>query len=806
MEVQPDHAAEEIRRLQRCINDLISLLALPAIWTGSEPAQIISSLLDSLLGMLRLDFIYGRLQNPIPIEIVRVAPSQKLPVRPQDFAELLRPWPLEDPRKWPVVVPDPVGDGHIPVVALRLGLHGELGLIVAGSRRANFPRQTDRLLLDVAANQAALALQAAWLLSEQKRIANDERKQSEEGFRAIVETSPECVKLVARDGTLLQMNSAGLAMIGSPSADSVIGGNFYDFLAPEHRERYRKFHEKVCDGQKGFLEFDLINMQGERRHLETHSAPLRYNDGSIVQLGITRDITARKQAEQKLRESELNLNLIINTIPALAWAARTDGSAEFFNQHYLDYVGLTSEQLRDWKWTATVQPDDLGGLTEKWQCIMASGRAGEAEARLRRFDGEYRRFLFRANPLRDKSGNVVKWFGVNTDVEDWKRAEEELRRSEAFLAEGQRLSSTGSFFWRVDNDEIRFSAELYRLFEFEQDSPLTIERIAARVHPEDIPLLQEKLECARSDRGGLDYEIRLQMPDGKIKYCSTVARSYKRQDGGLEYCGAIRDITEQNLSEQALSKLRAELAHLARVTSLGALTASIAHEVNQPLSGIITNANTCLRMLDADPPNVQGARETARRAIRDSNRASQVVTRLRALFTKEEPTFELVDLNEATREVIALSLHALRINRVVLRSELTDIPCVWGDRVQLQQVILNLVQNAIDAMTTIEDRPRQLLIRTERDQGGWVRLSARDTGVGFDAKAMEHLFESFYTTKRSGMGIGLSVSRSIIESHQGRLWAEPNNGPGAMFSFSIPRHAEGVTGVHSLGAASTSRQ
>jgi PAS domain S-box-containing protein len=176
----------------------------------------------------------------------------------------------------------------------------------------------------------------------------------------------------------------------------------------------------------------------------------------------------------------------------------------FTSKGNLDFVGLTAEQLQDWKWTATVHPDDLNGLAEKWQSVMASGRAGEAEARLRRFDGEYRRFLFRTNPLHDESGNVVKWFGVNTDVEDRRRAEEELRRSEAFLAEGQRLSSTGSFFWRVDNDEVRFSAELYRLFEFEQDSPLTIERIAARVHPEDIPLLQEKIERARNDRGGLD--------------------------------------------------------------------------------------------------------------------------------------------------------------------------------------------------------------------------------------------------------------------------------------------------------------
>ena len=234
---------------------------------------------------------------------------------------------------------------------------------------------------------------------------------------------------------------------------------------------------------------------------------------------------------------------------------------------------------------------------------------------------------------------------------------------------------------------------------------------------------------------------------------------------------------------------------MARVTSLGALTASIAHEVNQPLSGIITNASTCLRMLAADPPNVDGARETARRTIRDGNRASDVITRLRALFSKKDATTESVDLNEATREVIALSLSELQRNRVILRPELADdLPPVTGDRVQLQQVILNLLRNASDAMSGVDDRPRQLVIRTERDEGDRVRLTVQDAGVGFDPQGVDRLFEAFYTTKSGGMGIGLSVSRSIIESHHGRLWAAPNDGPGATFSFSIPRAAEGCDG------------
>jgi C4-dicarboxylate-specific signal transduction histidine kinase len=231
------------------------------------------------------------------------------------------------------------------------------------------------------------------------------------------------------------------------------------------------------------------------------------------------------------------------------------------------------------------------------------------------------------------------------------------------------------------------------------------------------------------------------------------------------------------------------------------LTASIAHEVNQPLSGILTNASTCLRMLAADPPNLDGARETARRTIRDGNRASDVIVRLRALFGKRRFTMEPVDLNEATQEVIALVLSEFQRDRVNLRTELIDgLPPVMGDRVQLQQVILNLIRNASDAMIGIDNRPRQLVIRTERDGDDHVRLTVQDVGVGFDARDAGRMFDAFFTTKASGMGIGLSVSRSIIDNHHGRLWAKPNDIPGASFSSSIRFGLEDKN-HHGLGAS-----
>ncbi len=363
-----------------------------------------------------------------------------------------------------------------------------------------------------------------------------------------------------------------------------------------------------------------------------------------------------------------------------------------------------------------------------------------------------------------------------------------LRRSEAFLLEGQRLGQIGSFSWRVAAGEITWSTELYRIYEIEIGVPITFELIRSRVHPEDVSLIEKMRIALREDGHDFEWHYRLLMPDHSIKYMHAVAHAARDENGQLEYIASVQDVTARRLAEEARDKARAELAHVARVMTLGTLAASIAHELNQPLSGIVTNASTCMRMLAADPPNVDGARETARRTIRDGNRASEVIARLRALFSKKNPTTESVNLNEAAIEIITLSLADLQKSGVILHPELAvDLPMVQGDRVQLQQVLLNLLRNASEAMRDVDDRPRQLVVRTEEEADGHVRLSVRDVGMGVDPDAADRLFEPFYSTKSGGMGIGLSVSRSIIESHHGRLWATQNDGPGATFSFSIPR-------------------
>lgn len=757
---------------------------------------------------------------------------------------------------------------------------------------------------------------------EDRTRAEEALRAREISFRLIIDSISAPVAVTTPSGEVESLNRPTLEYFGK-TFEELEGWKTSEVVHPDDLQHtiaaQREAHET---GRAYNVESRHRRADGIYRWFNVLGLPLRDTEGRILRwFHLLIDIDDRKRAEEALQSVESNLNQIINTIPALAWSARPDGSAEFFNQHYLDYVGLSAEQASGWGWTAAVHPDDLNVLAATWQRIMASEAPGEAEARLRRFDGEYRWFLFRVNPLRDEQDSIVKWYGTNTDIDDRKRAEaqhkraveklqaeqdlldlaqksaravafdwyvqqddniwspelealyglhpgsfdgtyqgwkkliyapdwplvlkaiehahetgevavefrviwpdgslhwlatngqmffddqgkpfrmvgftsdvtarklaeEDLRRSEAFLAEAQHLSSTGSFSWRVTTNEITWSDEVYHIFEFDQDVPVTLELIGSRVHPEDIPLLNDMIDRARGDGSDFEYEHRLLMPDHTVKYLHMVAHGMRDQDGQLEYIGAVQDITERRLSEEALGKLRAELAHVARVTSLGALTASIAHEVNQPLSGIITNASTCLRMLAANPPNIEGARETARRTLRDGNRASEVITRLRALFSKKETTIESVDLNEATREVLALSLSELQRNRVVLRSELADeLPLVAGDRMQLQQVILNLLRNASDSMSGVEDRPRQLLIGTKRDDADWVRVSVKDAGVGFDPQAAERLFQAFYTTKDDGMGIGLSVSRSIIEAHGGRLWATSNDGPGATFSFSIP--------------------
>jgi len=623
---------------------------------------------------------------------------------------------------------------------------------------------------------------------DDRKKAEEARQSSERNLSLMIDVIPTFVHVLRADGLVLYANPAVLDYTGLTLEDVRKEDYRARFFHPEDVERLREERREALTQPVPFEnEQRVLRKDGKYRWFLIRYNPLLDEQGRIDRWYVAAtDIEDRKRAEEALQSNERNLNVMINTIPALIHTGRPDGYLDYFNRRWLEYLGCSLVDVEGWNWTAWVHPDDVKGIVDKWQACLASGDIFEYEARVRRGDGQYRAMFHRKVPLRDEHGNIVRWYGTSFDIEDRKRAEAQVEQAYLRLAEAQRLSKTGSFITDLQVDDHNWSEEAFRIFEFDPAVKVTIQMIRDRVHPEDLPFFDSVI--ARGMQGiDVDFVFRIVTSGGAVKHVRGMARVIEQIAGRPLFIGALQDVTESKVAEEALNRARSELAHVARVTTLNALTASIAHEVNQPLSGIITNASTCRRMLDANPPNVDGARETARRIIRDGNRASDVVTRLRALFSKKEYALEPLDLNEATDEVIALSLSDLQRNRVILRSALAeDLPPVIGDRVQLQQVILNLLRNASDAMTFVEDRPRELLIRTERDEGDQVRLTVKDVGVGFTSENADKLFEAFYTTKKDGMGIGLSISRSIIEAHHGRLWATPNDGPGVTFSFCIP--------------------
>ena len=379
--------------------------------------------------------------------------------------------------------------------------------------------------------------------------------------------------------------------------------------------------------------------------------------------------------------------------------------------------------------------------------------------------------------------------------------EAELVRLQGLLVQAQCIGGIASFSWSLETDEIRGSEQLSRIFMISHQVPFTYAQILSQVHPEDLAGFQVQIERARTERIGIAHEFRLLVAGSTIRFVRISAGFSRNAFGRAELLGAFHDTTQQHACGNALREARAELAYVARVMSLGVLSASIAHEIKQPLSGIITNASTCLRMLASDPPDLAGARDTAKRTLRDGNRAADIITRLRALFTRKTVNGETVDLNDVAREAVSLAQGDLQRRRVSVVAELsTEVPRIQGDRIQLHQVILNLILNAADAMGGIDDRPRQITISTQGDAGASAVLSVRDNGIGIEAHG-DRLFEPFYTTKSDGMGVGLSISHDIIANHGGRLWAKSNEGAGATFSFSVPSASRTFRPPRELGPA-----
>jgi PAS domain S-box-containing protein len=477
----------------------------------------------------------------------------------------------------------------------------------------------------------------------------------------------------------------------------------------------------------------------------------------------------------------------LDSIPLQIWRSRADGFTEYLNKRWLDYTGMTFDQALGWQWLATIHPDDLPGLRDTWGKILASGKPGEAEARMRRFDGVYRWFLFRAEPVQSENGAVDAWYGTNTDIEDRKLAEQKLRDSELNLR--QMTETIPEMLWRATPDGAIDYCNA-RLLDY---TGLSTEDIKGDgwtklLHPDDIDNAAKVwLSCVAT---GAPYRVEVRTkyaPDGTYRWCVTNALPLLDEHGRvLKWHGTVVDMHDWKQAQEDLRNTQSELAHLTRVMTMGELAASIAHEINQPLASIVTSGETGLRWLARPAPDFEKVQELTKRMVADARRASEIIDRIRAIVSGRKVQLIQLSLEDIIEESMVFLKQDFQSRGITVSLDLAaDLPQIAGDRTQLQQVIVNLANNAMQAMAESSDR--SILVRTMLSDPETVCCAVEDSGPGVDPATLPRLFDSFFTTREAGMGMGLPISRSIIEAHGGQIRAENDSKlGGARFTFHLP--------------------
>ena len=608
-------------------------------------------------------------------------------------------------------------------------------------------------------------------------------------FAALLEAGPDALVVTDVHGSVLLVNAQTEKLFGYDRKELI--GKEVETLIPERHRSLRP----IGAGR----ELYGLRKDGSEFSVEISLSPFRSGERLWVFAAI-RDSTDRGSAEAMLRRSESYLAAAqkLTHTGSWAWDPRHDKllhcSAEVFRIYEIDSgSGVPTFEMLSQR----VHPDDRDWVREGTAQIFRHNQERLFEYRIVLPDGTLKYVESVRRPVMDGQGNVNEVLGTSVDVTERKRAEDALRRSEAYLAEAQRLTRTGSWAWDPRRDRmLHCSEEIFRIYGLDPTYGMPdFETLFQRVHPEDRDLVRERtIEGVRHREERL-LEYRIVLPDGALKYIESVRRPVLDKIGNVvEVVGTSLDVTELKRSQEErerLRKLEADIAHVNRVSMLGELAASLAHEVKQPLTAVIVNAKACQHWIDQNPSNTEEARASAKRIEQDGTRAVEVIDRVRSFYKKDAPDRrEPVDLSQLIRELIMLLRGETMRNSVALRLDLVDhLPKVMADPVQLQQVLTNLVLNAIEAM---RDRGGELTltIGSQLTADGKVAISVGDTGVGLPAEILEHIFDPFFTTKPQGTGMGLALTRSIVESHGGRIWAVANAGPGATFHFVLPAQLE----------------
>ncbi|QDL93524.1 PAS domain S-box protein [Paroceanicella profunda] len=635
---------------------------------------------------------------------------------------------------------------------------------------------------------------------ELRKRAERALKEAEAASRAsaqklnlIINSLPVQVWSARADGTADFVNQGWVDYAGCP-ADKILDRGFLDFCHPDdakglmeawtrdigHSDRI-SYKGRICgqDGQPRWFYF------AGRKRIDAHGVARWY--------GVNVDIDDVQRAEDALRESEHRLRQVIDAIPAMAWSAAADGMLEFWNRTLSDFVGLPFDQIVGTGFYRIFHPDDVELLRDAWEYTLATKQPREVDGRIRRADGEYRWFTFRQNPLLDEQGNVVRWYGIIIDIEDRKRAEDALRASQAALQTREHelhqiISSVPGLVWSSDEDgRTEYWSPQYLDYAGVRHEDVLGLGYLDHIHPEDRQLAIDFSAATVTSRRAGEIEIRLCRADGQFRWFLIRASPFYDDAGNItRWFGVNIDIEERKRAEEDLRQSRCDLEHVSRLTTMGELAVSIAHEVNQPLMAIVTNASTCLRWLDPAQQDLALAREAVGRIVRDGHRAGDIVASVRALAQKSPLKMRRMVLETAIREVLGLLRAEFQHRGIVLVTEFAPAPTeVIGDGTQLQQVILNLIMNSVEAMSGADSPLRRLTIRTLASED-FAQFSVLDTGGGLNPDNVDRLFEAFFTTKPEGIGMGLSICRSIVEAHRGRIWASDNTPTGSVFSVALP--------------------